>query len=64
MAYLWANEFRLVYRRPHMPRLLLREGLVELRTTDGFRLEAVSLVHETPGRRRHWILFFAPRSRG
>ncbi len=61
VAYLWINELHLVYRRPHMPRLVSGEGLVELRTTDGITVDAVSLVHGTPA--QYWILFCAP-SRG
>jgi pimeloyl-ACP methyl ester carboxylesterase len=61
VTYLWINELHLVYRRPHLPRLLSGDGLVELRTTDGITLDAVSLVHESPA--RYWILFCAP-SRG
>ena len=61
VTFLWSNELHLVYRRPHLPRLVLGEGLVELRTTDGITLDAVSLVHDT--RARYWILFCAS-SRG
>ena len=42
-----------------MPRPLLREGRVELRTTDGCRLDAVSLVHDTPGRAAEDVAQFA-----
>jgi alpha-beta hydrolase superfamily lysophospholipase len=61
VTYLWSNELRLVYRRPHVGRLVSDEGVVGLRTTDGIALDAVSLIHEGPA--RDWILFCAS-SRG
>jgi pimeloyl-ACP methyl ester carboxylesterase len=61
VTFLWINELDLVYRRPHLPRLMSGEGFIKLRTTDGITLDAVSLVHEP--RARYWILFCAS-SRG
>jgi pimeloyl-ACP methyl ester carboxylesterase len=61
VTFLWSNELRLVYRRPHMPPLVAGEEFVALLTSDGIALDAVSLVHEGPA--RYWILFCAS-SRG
>ena len=58
VVYLRHNELLLVYRRPHVPGPVADEGLVELRTTDRLRLDALSLAHESPA--RYWILFCPP----
>jgi hypothetical protein len=63
VACLWTNESRLVFqaRRSRFPRPVPREGLIELRTTDGIRLDALSLTHERTS--PYWILFCPPSGR-
>ena len=52
VAWLWTNESRLVFqaRRSRYPRPVPREGVIELRTPDGIRLDALS--SHTSGCRR------------
>jgi pimeloyl-ACP methyl ester carboxylesterase len=63
VACLWTNESRLVFqaRRSRFPRPVPGNGLIELRTTDGIRLDALSLTHE--GASPYWILFCPPSGR-
>jgi uncharacterized protein len=60
VACLWRNESFLVYQthRSRVASGLSGENLVELRTTDGIRLDAVSIVHD--GASPYWILFCPP----
>jgi pimeloyl-ACP methyl ester carboxylesterase len=60
VACLWTNESRLVFqaRRSRFRALVSTEGVVELRTADGFRLDALRLSHD--GASRYWILFCPP----
>ncbi len=57
VACLWTNESWLVLqaRRSRYPRPVPGKGLIELRTADGIRLDALSLTHDSAsayGRRR------------
>lgn len=63
VACLWTNESALVFqaRRSRVPRPAPGAGLIELRTTDGIRLDALSLIHE--GTSAYWILFCQPSGR-
>lgn len=62
VACLWANESRLVFQtdRTHFAihRPVSVDNLVELRTTEGLRLDAVSLAHANAS--SYWILFCPP----
>jgi alpha-beta hydrolase superfamily lysophospholipase len=63
VACLWTNESRLIFQagrsRVRLP--IVDKGLIQLRTTDGIRLDARSLAHE--GASAYWILFCAPAGR-
>ena len=63
VACLWTNESRLVFqaRRSRFARPVPAKGLIQLRTTDGIRLDALSLTHEQEP--AHWILFCPPSGR-
>jgi pimeloyl-ACP methyl ester carboxylesterase len=63
VACLWTNESRLVFqaRRSRYPRPVPGKGLVELRTKDGIRLDALSLTHRRAS--AYWILFCPPSGR-
>ena len=60
VACLWTNETSLVFmaRRSHFRALASTEGVTELTTTDGIRLDAVHLTHD--GASPYWILFCPP----
>jgi pimeloyl-ACP methyl ester carboxylesterase len=62
VACLWANESQLVFQteRTHFAvnRPATFDSLLEIRTTDGLRLDAVSLAYEGPS--PYWILFCPP----
>src|SRR5688572_19486246 len=60
VACLWTNESRLVFnaRRSRFRPVVSTEALVQLRTVDGIRLDAVPLAHE--GASAYWILFCPP----
>ena len=62
VACLWANESRLLFQtdRTHFAihRAVSFDNLVELRTTEGLRLDAVSLTHANAP--PYWILFCPP----
>jgi pimeloyl-ACP methyl ester carboxylesterase len=47
--------------RSRFPPLVAPEGLVELETTDGIQLDALSLIHESTS--PYWILFCPPSGR-
>ena len=57
VACLWVNESALVFqaRRSRVPRPVPGSGLLELRTSDGFRLDALLLPYD--GEAEYWILF-------
>jgi uncharacterized protein len=59
-ACLWTNESTLVFqaRRSRVRALVSTEGVVELRTPDGIRLDALRLTHD--GASPYWILFCPP----
>ena len=63
VACLWVNESALVFqaRRSRVPRPVPGSGLLELRTSDGFRLDALLLPAE--GEAEYWILFCPPSGR-
>jgi pimeloyl-ACP methyl ester carboxylesterase len=63
VACLWTNESYYVFRArgSRFPPPVPRSGLMELATTDGLRLEAVALTHESTS--RYWILFCPPSGR-
>lgn len=63
VACLWTNESSLVFqaRRSRFPRPVPGDGLIELRTTDGIRLDALSLIHDKAS--PYWILFCPPSGR-
>jgi pimeloyl-ACP methyl ester carboxylesterase len=63
VACLWTNESRLVFQagRSRFPRPVPGAGLIELRTADGIRLDALSLTHESAS--TYWILFCPPSGR-
>lgn len=63
VACLWTNEARLVFqaRRSRIPPPVPGSGLLELRTTDGVRLDALLLPHDGPA--EYWILFCPPSGR-
>jgi uncharacterized protein len=60
VACLWTNESSLVFmaRRSHFRALVSTEGVIELRTTDGIRLDALHLIDGSAS--RYWILFCPP----
>jgi pimeloyl-ACP methyl ester carboxylesterase len=63
VACLWTNESRLVFQA-HRSRFALRvaeKGVIQLRTTDSIRLDALSLTHERAP--AYWILFCPPSGR-
>ncbi len=57
VACLWTNESRLIFQagrsRSRLP--VVGKNVIQLTTTDGIRLDAISLRHERG--RAHWILF-------
>ncbi len=63
VAGLWTNESRLVFRarRSRFVPPVPGQGVIELRTTDGIRLDALSLTHESGS--PYWILFCPPSGR-
>jgi pimeloyl-ACP methyl ester carboxylesterase len=63
VACLWTNESNLVFqaRRSRIPLPVPGKGLFQLRTTDGIRLDALSLPHERAP--AYWILFCPPSGR-
>jgi len=63
VACLWTNESALIFqtRRSRIFRPVASEGLVALRTTDGIRLDALSLTHDSAS--PYWILFCPPSGR-
>jgi pimeloyl-ACP methyl ester carboxylesterase len=63
VACLWTNESRLIFqaRRSRFPPPMPGTGLIELRTTDGVRLDALSLRDEQAA--AYWILFCPPSGR-
>jgi uncharacterized protein len=60
VACLWINESALVFQahRSRVRRPVLSLGLLELRTSGGFRLDALLLPHK--GEAQYWILFCPP----
>ena len=60
---LWTHESYLIFQthRSRFPPLVAPEGLVELETTDGIQLDALSLIHESTS--PYWILFCPPSGR-
>jgi uncharacterized protein len=60
VACLWTNESSLVFqtRRSRVRSRVPTEGVVELKTTDGIRLEARRLIHGDGS--PYWILFCPP----
>jgi uncharacterized protein len=60
VACLWTNESSLVFqaRRSRFRTLVSTEGVVQLRTSDGIRLDALRFSHE--GASPYWILFCPP----
>ena len=62
VACLWANESQLVFQtqRTHfaVQRPIAFDHLIELRTPDGLRLDALALSHERAS--AYWILFCPP----
>ena len=63
VACLWVNESALVFqaRRSRVPPPVPGSGLFELRTSDGFRLDALLLPSDGEG--EYWILFCPPSGR-
>jgi hypothetical protein len=63
VACLWTNESYYVFqaRRSRFPQPIPGQGLVELRTTDGIRLDSLVLAHEAAS--PFWILFCPPSGR-
>src|SRR5688572_19621395 len=63
VACLWSNESYFVFqaRRSRFPPPVLGEGLIELRTADGIRLDSLVFTHE--GGSPYWILFCPPSGR-
>jgi len=63
VACLWTNESALVFqaRRSRISRPVPGSGLLELRTTDGVRLDALLLRHDEAA--KYWILFCPPSGR-
>jgi fermentation-respiration switch protein FrsA (DUF1100 family) len=60
VGWLWANESRFVFRA-YRSRIILpvsSPGLMSLQTTDGVRLDGVSLMSDDPS--DYWILFCPP----
>ena len=55
VACLWSNESYYVFNagRSRFPRPVPGEGLIELTTTDGIRLDSLVLTHEAAS--RYWI---------
>src|SRR5262245_7063723 len=62
VACLWMNESALVFQahRSRVPRLVPGSGLLELRTSGGFRLDALLFPS---GEAEYWILFCPPSGR-
>lgn len=60
VACLWTTESTLVFqaRRSHFRTLISTEGVVEIRTSDGIRLDALRLSHDNAS--PYWILFCPP----
>ena len=63
VACLWVNESALVFQahRSRVPRLVPGSGLLELRTSGGFRLDALLFPYD--GEAEYWILFCPPSGR-
>jgi uncharacterized protein len=63
VACLWTNESALVFmaRRSRVPPPVPGAGLLQLTTSDGVPLDALSLTPETPS--AYWILFCPPSGR-
>ena len=63
VACLWVNESALVFqaRRSRVTRPSPGSGLLELRTSDGFQLDALLLPYD--GGAEYWILFCPPSGR-
>ena len=63
VACLWVNESALVFQahRSRVPRLVPGSGLLELRTSGGFRLDALLFPYD--GDAEYWILFCPPSGR-
>jgi pimeloyl-ACP methyl ester carboxylesterase len=63
VACLWTNESRLLFqaRRSRFPQPVPGKGLIQLRTTDGVRLDALSFTDERAA--AYWILFCPPSGR-
>ena len=63
VACLWTNESDYVFqaRRSRFLPPILAEGLIELRTTDGIRLDSVVRTPESAS--HYWILFCPPSGR-
>src|SRR5688572_12341602 len=63
VACLWTNESRLIFqaRRSRFPPPVPGKGLIQLTTTDGIRLDAISLTHDRT--QPYWILFCPPSGR-
>ncbi len=63
VACLWTNESQLVFQASRSRRWLPApaKDLVQLRTSDGIRLDAFALTHE--GAPAYWILFCPPSGR-
>ena len=63
VACLWTNESRLIFQagrsRSRLP--AAEKGLIQLTTSDGIRLDALSLTHERA--QAYWILFCPPAGR-
>jgi len=62
VACLWTNESSLIFRaRNSRFRPVPGTGLIQLRTSDGIRLDALSFAHDRPS--AYWILFCPPSGR-
>ncbi len=63
VACLWTNESRLIFQagrsRSRLP--AAEKGLIQLTTSDGIRLDALTLTHERA--QAYWILFCPPAGR-
>jgi pimeloyl-ACP methyl ester carboxylesterase len=60
VACLWTNESSLVFqaRRSRLRGLVSTADVIELRTADGIRLDALRLIHDSAS--PYWILFCPP----
>jgi uncharacterized protein len=63
VACLWTNESRLIFQagRSRLRLPVAEKEFIQIRTTDGIRLDALSLTHEQSA--AYWILFCPPAGR-